>query len=141
MVDASVAIKLFVQEPDSGKAGLLFARLTDPEPIQLFAPQLLYVECANTLWKYCQFFNYSESIAEQNLLDLRDLRLHIVPDKDLFAEAFKLALKYEITVYDAVYLQLARLAACNLVTADEKLARKLDKSVAYLVSLRQLKLA
>ena len=44
MVDASVAIKWFVEEPDSAAAARL---LRD----HLSAPDLLVPECANILWK------------------------------------------------------------------------------------------
>ncbi|MDA2925542.1 type II toxin-antitoxin system VapC family toxin [Acidobacteria bacterium AH-259-L09] len=136
VVDASVAVKLFVPEPDSEKAYLLFGRLGDSQPIQLFAPHLLYVECANTLWKYCQFFGYEQNTAEQNLRDLRDLGLQIFPDEQLLVEAFQIARQYDVSVYDAIYVGLAKLLKCSFVTADKRLLRQLGKTIPYLLLLQ-----
>jgi len=49
VVDASVAIKLFVDEQFSERADALFAHLASDPPIHLYVPDLLFVECANIL--------------------------------------------------------------------------------------------
>ncbi len=70
MVDASVAIKLFVNEPLSERADALFAHLTDSRPARFYVPDLFFVECANVLWKYVRRFGYPVGIAAKNLADL-----------------------------------------------------------------------
>ncbi len=79
-IDASVTIKLFIDEPDSPKAWKLFWRLAEPDPVLLFAPDLMYIECANILWKYSQRFGYDSKLAQENLDDLAKLdrgRTHV----------------------------------------------------------------
>lgn len=135
-----MAVKLFVPERDSEKAHLLFSSLARPRPFRLFAPTLLYVECANTLWKYCQFFHYDEDVAEHNLRELRELDLQTVPDEELFLPAFQLAQRHNVSVYDALYLALAEVLECRLVTADRRVVRQLEDSIPFLTLLRKLKL-
>ena len=47
VVDASVAIKLFVEQPQPGVATELFAKLGADPPATLYVPELFYAECAN----------------------------------------------------------------------------------------------
>lgn len=100
VVDASVAILLFVDEPQSPHAWQLFWRLTEPEPLLLFAPDLIYAECANILWKYSRGFGYSPRQAMENLQDLAKLHIESVPTRDLYRKAYGLALKQGVTVYE-----------------------------------------
>ena len=58
VVDASVGIKLFVVEELSDAAHRLFRQLTGYRPARFYVPDLFFVECANTLWKYVRRFGY-----------------------------------------------------------------------------------
>ncbi len=53
VVDASVAIKLFLAEPLSSEAHALFACLATSSST-FHVPDLLYAECGNILWKHVQ---------------------------------------------------------------------------------------
>lgn len=132
VVDASVTIKLFVDEPDSPKAWQLFWHLTDPDPALLFAPDLIYIECATILWKYTQRFGYDAKRAQQNLEDLAKLEIEVVPTYELFVKAYRLAQQSGITAYDACYVVLAQELNCPMITADEKLASAISVKTATL---------
>ncbi|MBI3970460.1 MAG: type II toxin-antitoxin system VapC family toxin [Chloroflexi bacterium] len=125
-VDASVAIRLFVKEVLDTQARALFDRLGDPAPVVLHVPDLLYVECANILWKYVRRFGYDPNVAEAHLADLAALDLVATPTSSLVSAAFPLAVAEGVTAYDACYLALAHAAGCPLVTADERLVRQLQ---------------
>ena len=58
----------------------------------------------------------------RNIL-LLGLTVHPI-DVSLAEEAFNIALQYRITFYNASFLALSRLLGCPLVTADDKLYRK-----------------
>lgn len=125
VVDASVGIKLFVQEEGSETADRLFAALTAEPPARFYVPDLFFVECGNILWKYVRHFGYPVANAQQDVADLQALRLRTVSTADLLPAAFALAVQQEITAYDACYASLAQQLALPLVTADLTLARKL----------------
>ena len=126
VVDASVTLKLLVEEPGSAEARLFFGRLNEPEPPVLYAPDLLYVECANTVWKYVWRYGYAARSAQAALKALADLSLQSVPTQQLFQEAFRLSARHKISAYDACYLALAQQFHCPLVTEDFELIRRVS---------------
>ena len=123
IIDASVGIKTRVAEPLSDRAAAILQSLE--RGTTLGVPDLFFVECANVLWKYVRRLGYSAQKARSDLEQLLNLPLAVTPTADLALEALDLALAHDITVYDASYLALAIGESATLVTADEKLARKL----------------
>ena len=128
VVDASVGIKIFVEEEFSVEADNLFDRLVTDPPARFYVPDLFYVECANILWKYTRRFSYPLENALQDVRDLCRLALRTVSTADLLESALELALAYDITAYDACYAALAQQLNLPLITADEALQRKLQNS-------------
>lgn len=123
VVDTSVGIKIFIHEPLSDEALALFAQLAADPPAQLHVPDLFYIECANTLWKYVRRFGYSVTEAEQDLGRLQTLALFSTPTAGLMQSALKIATAHSVSAYDACYVALARQLKIPLITADEKLAQ------------------
>jgi len=130
VVDASTVMKLFVEEEQSLKAFALFNQSTT-EDIQLYVPDLLYIECANVFWKYTRRFGYRDEDAKRNLRLLAMLPLKWVSAYELFGEAYTLAIENNITAYDACYLLLAKRLGCSLITADQQLVGK-DAAIVWL---------
>jgi predicted nucleic acid-binding protein len=126
VVDASVANKLFVVEAFSEQADVLFAQLAHDPPARFYIPDLLFIECANILWKHVRRFGYPAESALEDMVDLRALALQSVSTADLIADALTIALAYEISAYDACYVALAHRLSVPFVTADEALVRKLN---------------
>jgi predicted nucleic acid-binding protein len=124
VVDASVGILLFVPETYSPQAQIFFDRLTADVPDYFYVPDLFYAECANIFWKYVQRHGYSASVAKKEISALKTLRLRSVSSADLMEKALELALRWDITAYDACYLALSEKLRAPLVTADERLARR-----------------
>ena len=125
VVDASVGIKLFVNEPLSDKADALFAHLTADPPALLAVPDLFYIECANILWKHVRRFGYAAAAAHKDLADLGKLSLRRISTSSLMVDALTIAIAHGITAYDACYIALAQQLGLPCVTTDEKLARLL----------------
>jgi predicted nucleic acid-binding protein len=125
VVDASVTIKLFVVEALSVHADVLFAQLAHNPPAHFYVPDLLFIECANILWKHVRRFGYAAERAQEDVADLRALALHSVSTADLIGDALPIALTYPISAYDACYVALAQRLSVPFVTADEALVRKL----------------
>jgi predicted nucleic acid-binding protein len=128
VVDASVGIKLFIEEEGSADADRLFARLGAESAARFYVPDLFFVECANVLWKYVRNYGYSSENARKDIRDLQSLHLLTVSTADLLPKALDLALAHDLPVYDACYLALAEQLQLPLITADGGFARKLKDS-------------
>jgi predicted nucleic acid-binding protein len=128
VIDSSVGIKLFVVEEHSGAATQLFQRLATDPPALFFVPDLFFVECANILWKYVRHYGYPASSARDNIVDLQALRLQTVSTADLLVPTFELAVRHDLTAYDACFAALARELELPLITADQALINRLTGS-------------
>ena len=126
VVDASVGIKLFVDEEYSDKVYALFEQLTGDIPAILYVPDLFYIECTNILLKYTRRFGRSLEDSRADLVDLGRLSLRVVPTAELMEDALLLAAEQNITAYDACYAVLASRLALHLVTADKPLAKAVE---------------
>jgi predicted nucleic acid-binding protein len=129
VVDASVGIKLFINEPLSDEAHALFAKMTEDPAVEFFVPDLFYIECANILLKYMRRFGRS---LEDSLADLVDLNLLVIkstPTAHLMEDALILASEKNLTAYDACYAVLAQRLEMSLITADEAMVKAVDWAV------------
>lgn len=117
VVDASVVIKWFVPEVHSDAA----RRLLQSEN-QYLAPDLLFAETANTIWKKVRRGEVSRRDGEGLVADVGRAAVQTVPCRALAADAYALASASGRTVYDAMYLALALRLDTRLITADERLA-------------------
>lgn len=115
-VDASVVIKWYVEEIHSTEA----ERLLDSR-YDLVAPDLLWSEIGNVLWKKRLRGDITARDARQVAVELRRTPLRFEPVAPLFEAALDIAERIGRTFYDSAYLALAKQLACHLVTADRKL--------------------
>jgi predicted nucleic acid-binding protein len=129
VVDASVGIKLFIDEPLSDAAYVLFEHLSQDPPAELFVPDLFYIECANILLKTMRRFGRSLEDSQADLADLRRLALRSTPTADLMEEALVLAHEHQLSAYDACYAALAKRLGVPVITADEHLAEAIDWAI------------
>lgn len=127
VVDASVAVKIFVPEALSAQAQELFARFGSENDAELIVPDFFFIECANVFWKWVQRSAYPPKHVLEHILDLTGLGLTAIPAQVVVVEALQIALKYKITAYDACYVAAAAQLELPLITADEKLARRVAK--------------
>jgi len=68
--------------------------------------------------------------ARADVADLLTLALDRVDPRPLLPEALDLAQEHDVSVYDATYLVTARSLDIPLLTADARLARKVDGAPA-----------
>jgi predicted nucleic acid-binding protein len=125
VVDASVAAKWFLPEPNKDKAEELLRDFID-EKIDLIAPDLIVAEVSNLLWKRSTLRgDISVAQAAQSCANFLAIGLILQPSITLAASALKLASQERHSIYDMFYLALAEQNGCEFVTADEKLVNKL----------------
>jgi predicted nucleic acid-binding protein len=128
VVDASVGIKLVIEEDLTDKAEALFLFLAADPPARFYVPDLFYIECGNILWKQVRRFGYPLDQAREALAELHALALRSTPTKELLLNSLEVAAEHGVTAYDASYVALAEGLAVPLVTADEKLVRTLAET-------------
>jgi predicted nucleic acid-binding protein len=108
----------------------------------LLAPDLIFAEVGNIIWKKHRMKELIRSEAEEIVEAIVSLPIAVETSKALLPLAVDMGLAYGITVYDAIYVSLAKIHETILVTADRKLAETIGKTdfkryVAWLgVSLR-----
>jgi predicted nucleic acid-binding protein len=122
VVDASVAIKWFLPENHSEAALRLVA-----QEHRLYAPELIFSEFSNVLWKRVRKKEISKSEADSTLEGLLALHLQVQPSQSLIPLALEIACRVNRTVYDSLYLAAAIVLSSLLVTADAKFYRALSK--------------
>lgn len=135
IVDASVAAKWFLAEPDSAAALALRDSGT------LHAPSLLVSEIGNVLRSAVAQRRLPAMLAEQSLAWLiQDRAVNFADDHELALPALRIALALNHSVYDCLYLALSEKTGFPVVTADRRLMAALGKVPAFarrVVSLPQ----
>ena len=120
VVDASVAAKWLLVEVDSDKAEALFRAWT-AKRVGLLAPEILPAEVASALWKRVMRGLLPAAEALRLQREFNDLAIPLHPVGELVDAALHLALRFRHSVYDGLYLALARETGADFVTADERL--------------------
>ena len=118
VIDSSIAIKWFVEEHDSDEAVELLKRLNEKQ-VNVIVPDLILYEIANSL-RWNSKFNQDD--VEEALRDIAGFGFQILAQtSELINSAIVIAYATKCTVYDAVFIALAKMYGCALVTADQKL--------------------
>lgn len=123
VVDASVVIKWFIPEVHTIAA----ARLLEKK-LRLLAPNLIFAEVGNILWKKQRLQELTLDIASAILDDFKRLPFDSYENEFLLDAAWQIATTYKCTVYDSLYVALAQTENCLLVTADKALFNTLNST-------------
>ena len=116
VVDASVVVKWFVPEIHSDAARRLLVL-----PHEYIAPDLLFAEAANTIWKKIRRKQLTADDGQRLVADIGRIGVETVSCRALAEDSHALATATGRTVYDAMYLTLAIRLDTRLLTADERL--------------------
>ena len=122
VVDASVAVKWLLPEVHSEAARRILRSRQE-----LLAPDLIWAEVGNAVWKKCRQAEITDEEARGILQDFKRFPLHTQTSKALLSPAWAFATQFAISVYDSLYLALAVSSDCRLVTADRILYNTLQR--------------
>jgi len=129
VVDASVMVALYVEEPLSAPARAALLRFREAGD-DLHAPDLLLIECANAFWKRVgrgELDRDSAMTAIAELSALEDLDWH-PPDGQLAPPALSLAIAHSLTAYDAAYAALAVQLGGTVLSGDRRFVERATKA-------------
>lgn len=116
VVDASVVVKWFVPEIHSDKARRLLAA-----PHEYVAPDLLFAETANTIWKKTRRKELTAEEGRRLVADMGRVAIETFSCRSLADDAYALANVTGRTVYDCMYVALAVRLNTRSITADDRL--------------------
>ena len=119
VVDASVALKWLLPEPDSAMADRVAA--TDH---LLIAPTLVIAEFCNAVWKRLRSGEVVADHAQLVVARLPEFFDSLVDETNLASMALAIARTLEHPAYDCFYLALAERENATLVTADRRLVER-----------------
>ncbi|HLY81120.1 MAG TPA: type II toxin-antitoxin system VapC family toxin [Caulobacteraceae bacterium] len=123
VLDASVAIKVFIDEEGAEAARALVA-----SGARFIAPSLVVAETANVLVKRLRRREVAPTYAAGVLVRLVSLFDELTPIEALHERAFAIAADHQLSAYDALYVALAEARKWPLATADQRLADRLARS-------------
>ena len=128
VIDSSVVIKWFFDEPYCAEARRILQAFRKGT-VTLLAPDLIYAELGNVVWKKHRFQGVAAADAQQVVEELQQLPLIVTSSADLLADAYRLAVAQQRTVYDALYLALSLREHAPFVSADQKLVNAVGTAI------------
>ena len=131
VIDANVIVKWFIDENDSDKAEII-KELFINEKINIVVPSLLYYEVLNAL-KYSKLFRLDELNLVGESIENYGFDFIVIKD-EIREKMVEIAINHDISIYDASYIALAEKFNAQLITADEKISKKLPKDLKLLIS-------
>ena len=116
VVDASVAVKWVLPEPYSELASRLLR-----EDLELWAPDLIWAEVGNIVWKRWKKGEIPPDTARFILQVFPGFDFQVYPSESLVETAWEIAHGFDRSLYDSLYVALAIHHECSVVTADRRL--------------------
>jgi len=123
VIDASVALKWFIEEDGSRQA----ASLLD-QPERLIAPDLIIAEVCNAGWKSVRSGQMTPAQHDHMAARVALAFDTLAPLNGLARAASRIGRSLDHPIYDCFYLALADQTDARLVTADQRLIRRLAGS-------------
>lgn len=122
VIDASIAVKWFLEEPGSVDAQYIL------ELNNLAAPDIVFAEVQNTLLKRWRQGNATAAQVFECIPLLHERLAHVEPTPTIAEAAAAVALSASHPIRDCLYIALAERLGAPLATSDLKLARLASES-------------
>jgi len=137
VVDASVALKWFVEEQGSPEAGALLTRGDT-----LIAPDLIIPEICNGTWKLVRRGMMSQTQQVAAVARLASILNELAPTGPLAPRALVISSLLDHPAYDCFYLALAEQRGTRVVSADRRLIQRVSGTMweALLTDIRTLRM-
>ncbi len=130
VVDTSVVIKWFVEEPKSHQAVTILSQHTQKQ-VLIVVPDILRLELINGL-----FFSYHFGFPQlsETLYSIESSELQFISTREVdLNNTAQLMEKFTIASYDACFISLAKDLNCPLITNDRRHhLKKMYRKIEYL---------
>jgi predicted nucleic acid-binding protein len=137
VLDASVALKWVLTEPDSPKA--LSVRDDFRKQLhELLAPDVFPVEVAHALTRAERKGLIKPPQATRLLTDVLSTPMPLHPYRPLLPRAVTISSVMRCGVYDCLYVALAEQEGCQFITADDKLVKTLQGQFPFILPLASM---
>ena len=122
VLDCSVAAKWVLPEPDRAPALALLDQYASGK-VQLIAPDILLAEFASLVSKHHRRKLISAEQANGAFALMTRCVPRLLETRPRLPHALNLSLKYQLSLWDCVYLAVGREYDCPVLTADLRLVR------------------
>jgi len=130
VLDTSVIVKWFFEETNTSIALKIRDYYFDGK-IELYLPDLVIYELTNVF----RYGKISKDQAKDFIQDFYKMEMILIqPNQSLLFDTLNYALNFDITIYDGIFITLAKNLGTKMITADKKLYEK-TKSTGLIIFL------
>jgi predicted nucleic acid-binding protein len=124
-LDSTAIAAIFFKDPNAESVSSAVRRFSRYHTLDL-----AFAEVGNVAWKRIVLFKEDRATSSQALKAASDFIANscsVTESRELLSQALDLGSKYEIPLYDALFLTLASKSGMGLLTTDEILHRKVSR--------------
>jgi predicted nucleic acid-binding protein len=133
VLDTSAVIRLFIPDGEIPDELEDFLHKVEQGSAIAITPDLMWVEAANVLQKKQKLAEITTDESEELLEAIIQLPVRSHSHKGLLINSLAHARTFSLSVYDAIFLELARQKNARLFTADRKLKNAAKKLMGNLI--------
>lgn len=138
VLDASIAVKWFnIKNEDNVDIALEIQRRKISNKLEIIVPDLFFLEILNAFITKSKFSSGDVFIIEEALHKMN--LIIIFPDNNILKNAIKIAYNSHLTIYDSLYLEVAKVNNALLLTEDKKIL-SCKNGFSFIHSLEEFKL-
>ena len=115
VIDASILAAYILKEPKWKRLEIFI--------VSSCSVDLIVKEVANSIWKAFHRGLISKDNADKKflaLISLININVKLYEQSRIIQEAYTIAMKHNITIYDSIYIALAKKLKAKLVTLDKR---------------------
>ena len=135
VIDSSAFSKFLMKEEDWEKVIPYFDPSLEPHAVDM-----LIIETTNVIWKYMKKYRLitreqAIGLYEQMRKLIEEEVIILEPSEKYLQEALKIAINYDIPIYDSLFLAQARSLRAELITSDKRqkeVAREIGTEATYI---------
>ena len=131
VVDASVGVKWQLNDEEYVDKAVAIRQAFLHRTIKVIVPVIFAVEWANAINVAILRGRFPENEWQEALKNLESLRIPVKNPPEIVFEAWQIARLYGRSVYDGLYVALAKIEACELITGDRKLFNAVNSQLQW----------